>query len=123
MRQKKHWFVMIEILTVLAVMLPNGAWAESTYKVLHRFKGPDGGFPVAGGPLKPCFGLSRDVLSCRLGHRASIFRIAVACTEHLVPPLRSGWQLAVGTDLAAQRKCRDPSLASLRFAKACTSSG
>jgi uncharacterized repeat protein (TIGR03803 family) len=50
MRQKKFWFRVSGILAVLAIaiMLPTGTVAASKYKVLHRFKGKDGGSPDAG---------------------------------------------------------------------------
>ena len=50
MRQKKFWFRMSGILAVLAtaLLLPTGAAAASTFKVLHEFTGKDGANPDAG---------------------------------------------------------------------------
>src|SRR5438132_1696886 len=41
MRQKKSWFIVGVTLAVIAValVLAPGAWAASTFKVLHRFTG------------------------------------------------------------------------------------
>ena len=50
MRQKKFWFRMSGILAVLAtaLLLPTGAAAASTFKVLHELTGKDGANPDAG---------------------------------------------------------------------------
>ena len=50
MRPKKSWFIVGAILAVIAValVLAPGAWAASTFKVLHRFPGGSDAEPVAG---------------------------------------------------------------------------
>jgi hypothetical protein len=35
-------------MVIVALVLAPAAWAQGTYKVLHKFKGPDGANPYAG---------------------------------------------------------------------------
>src|SRR5207302_4838888 len=54
MRPKKSWSIVGVTLAVIAValVLAPGAWAASTFKVLHRFTGgTDGAEPVLGGVI------------------------------------------------------------------------
>jgi uncharacterized repeat protein (TIGR03803 family) len=65
MRQKKYWIAMRAILTAMVLMLPVGAVAASTSKVLYKFKGGnDAGHPFDGLIFDPAvvnlYGTSRE---------------------------------------------------------------
>ena len=71
MRPKKSWFIVGAILAVIAValVLAPGAWAASTFKVLHRFTGgTDGAEPVlaASSSTRPGISTARRQLAAIL---------------------------------------------------------